>query len=143
MLRGPLDQRFESGLTVARDRHFVSLLGAHGIERIANVLVVGIELRRELKLHECFVQASSRLEPAPTREMVEGSPDPCPVEQLPGLAVVGLASQDFRVLDDRAVVILKLLGLLAIAHGCRRGTTSDQTGQDNRGEQSVNCVGHS
>jgi hypothetical protein len=45
---------------------------SHGLERVADVLAIGVELRGKLKLDERLVQPAPALEPSASGKMVGG-----------------------------------------------------------------------
>ena len=108
----PLDQRLELGFSFTRHCDFgpelIACVGEGGFDLVAR----GIQLGRQLKFNERFLELSASRKPAAPIEMIGGGTQLGALEAIAGGTVVGVFSERVRVLGDGSIVFLVRFGFL-------------------------------
>ncbi len=105
-------ERFELRLAAARDADLRAQLLACVLQRGVRLGIRRIQLSRKLEFDDGFLEAlQPREPPSPDHVILRGAQLDA-IERRPRELVRGIRAHDLRVFDDRAVVLLRVLGLL-------------------------------
>ena len=102
----PLDQRFELGLPVARDRDLRAQLLARIAQRFVHEGVARVQLRGELILAERFFVALGAGERPGAKRVFLRRAQLRAFERQPRVVVLGVGAEGLGVFDDGEVVVL-------------------------------------
>jgi hypothetical protein len=112
----PGNERFELCLPAARHGELCSQPLSRVLESSIRLLIGRIQLGRDLKLDDRFLVAVEADEPAAPGQMVLRGAELHAIQRRAGELVVRVRAHGLRVLDDGAVVLLVVLGLLREVH---------------------------
>ncbi len=110
-----LDQRLESGLVLARNRHLRAELIPRRTELVVNLAARRVQLGGELVFDQRLIELVRRGQSPPAGEVVGRGSEPGSLKTQACVLVVGVQAHRPGVFDNSPVVVLAALGLAAVA----------------------------